>query len=129
MKKNYVRPTMVGERFVADEFVAACGDTEYGVYKFKCDAGASKPNYNTVYYETNNQPGLQQKGKNSDYHKTDWYHACGITHEASVKDEFIDGYCITPEGKTLSVVIWTEGGTNVHCTTLLNRDSWEVAKS
>lgn len=28
MKRTYVRPTMVGERFVANEYVAACGDTE-----------------------------------------------------------------------------------------------------
>ena len=38
MKRAYVRPTMVGERFVANEYVAACGDKEK-VYKFKCDAG------------------------------------------------------------------------------------------
>lgn len=25
MKRAYVRPTMVGERFVANEYVAACG--------------------------------------------------------------------------------------------------------
>lgn len=33
MKRAYVRPTMVGERFVANEYVAACGDKEK-VYKF-----------------------------------------------------------------------------------------------
>lgn len=27
MKRAYVRPTMVGERFVANEYVAACGIT------------------------------------------------------------------------------------------------------
>lgn len=32
MKRAYVRPTMVGERFVANEYVAACGDKEK-VYK------------------------------------------------------------------------------------------------
>lgn len=26
MKRAYVRPTMVGERFVANEYVAACGE-------------------------------------------------------------------------------------------------------
>ena len=30
MKRAYVRPTMVGERFVANEYVAACGDKEKG---------------------------------------------------------------------------------------------------
>ena len=37
MKRTYVRPTMVGERFVANEYVAACGDKNK-VYKFQCDA-------------------------------------------------------------------------------------------
>ena len=37
MKRTYVRPTMVGERFVANEYVAACHD-QNTVYKFKCDA-------------------------------------------------------------------------------------------
>lgn len=39
MKRAYVRPTMVGERFVANEYVAACGD-KGTVYKFNCDAPA-----------------------------------------------------------------------------------------
>lgn len=51
MKRAYVRPTMVGERFVANEYVAACGDKEK-VYKFKCDAGGGKSG--EVYLETNN---------------------------------------------------------------------------
>ena len=46
MKRAYVRPTMVGERFVANEYVAACGDTEYGKYKFTCDAA-----YQEMYIE------------------------------------------------------------------------------
>lgn len=37
MKRTYVRPTMVGERFVANEYVAACGE-ENKVYKFNCNA-------------------------------------------------------------------------------------------
>lgn len=32
MKRAYVRPTMVGERFVANEYVAACGDRCLGPY-------------------------------------------------------------------------------------------------
>lgn len=32
MKRAYVRPTMVGERFVANEYVAACGDTYLSGY-------------------------------------------------------------------------------------------------
>lgn len=55
MKRAYVRPTMVGERFVANEYVAACGD-KGKVYKFKCDAGGGKSG--KVYLETNGKEGL-----------------------------------------------------------------------
>ena len=37
MKRAYVRPTMVGERFVANEYVATCHDKNT-VYKFNCNA-------------------------------------------------------------------------------------------
>lgn len=53
MKRTYVRPTMVGERFVANEYVAACGDPEYGKYKFECNAGDPSHRYN-VYYKNDN---------------------------------------------------------------------------
>ena len=32
-------------------------------------------------------------------------------------------------GSRIDVVIWTEYGTNVHCTTNLDREDWETAKS
>lgn len=40
MKKRYVKPVMVGEEFLANEFVSACGKTESGEYIFTCDAPA-----------------------------------------------------------------------------------------
>lgn len=108
MKRAYVRPTMVGERFVANEYVAACGDTEYGKYKFTCDAGG---------------------GVSGD----EWlggYHACGTTHEASTTDDFQNGYYIPDGGDAVDVIIWRgKRGDNIHCTTNLNRDSWETTKS
>lgn len=57
MKRAYVRPTMVGERFVANEYVAACGDSGK-VYKFECNAGGGVPG--NVYQETNGESGLQR---------------------------------------------------------------------
>ena len=47
MKRTYVRPTMVGERFVANEYVAACGESGK-VYKFECNAPGGK-----LYYYPN----------------------------------------------------------------------------
>lgn len=88
MKRAYVRPTMVGERFVANEYVAACGDT---------------------YLSS--------------------YHACGITHDASTADKFLDGYYVRGL-KVTPVKVWRgEKGDNTHCTTKINIKEWETAKS
>lgn len=126
MKRAYVRPTMVGERFVANEYVAACGDTEYGKYKFTCDAGGGVSG--DVYRESNGKPGFQ-KGYGGD----EWlggYHACGTTHEANTTDDFQNGYYIPDGGDAVDVIIWRgKRGDNIHCTTNLNRDSWETTKS
>ena len=127
MKRAYVRPTMVGERFVANEYVAACGDSGT-VYKFKCNAGGGVSG--TVYVESNNQPGLQPYPK--------WlggdeclgsYHACGTTHEADTDDDFQRGYYVPYGGKAQDVIVWTAGGTNVHCTDNLDQNKWETSKS
>lgn len=129
MKRAYVRPTMVGERFVANEYVAACGGTEYGKYKFTCDAGGGA--LGIVYQETNGRPGLQRLATlNYPADKNlGLYHACGTTHEANTTDDFLNGY-YTNSGEVKDVIIWRgKSGRNVHCTTNLNRDSWETTKS
>lgn len=131
MKRAYVRPTMVGERFVANEYVAACGDTEYGKYKFTCDAGGGVSG--DVYRESNGKSGFQKGydllGDGGD----EWlggYHACGTTHEANTTDDFQNGYYIPDGGDAVDVIIWRgKRGDNIHCTTNLNRDSWETTKS
>lgn len=87
MKRAYVRPTMVGERFVANEYVAACGD-KGTVYKFKCDAGGGKSG--DVYLETNGRKGFQPLGDTY----LSGYHACGTTHDANTADVFLDGYYV-----------------------------------
>lgn len=114
----------------------ACGDSGT-TYLFECNAGGGKSG--TVYLETNGQPGLQ----------TDWggdrslggYYACGTQHEADSDDDFLEGYYVTKEyvgtwpfghyeDVTTEVIVWRgPWGTNVHCTTKLNMDEWETAKS
>ena len=141
MKKEYVRPTMIGERFAPNEYVAACGDSGT-TYLFKCDAGDGVSG--NVYLETNGVSGLQTTGQWIQTGDLPWqgywqeadkslggYHACGETHEADSKDSFLEGYYV-PYGssKVTSVIVWR--GThndNVHCTTNLDMNSWETAKS
>lgn len=129
MKREYVRPMMRGEVFAANEYVAACGD-ENMVYKFVCDAGWTGITGSGVY--TNGNDGMM--GTDDDVYLGN-YGKCGKTHEASTKDDFIDGYLIknilgVPAGRKVPVIIWRgENGDNVHCTTNLDQDSWETAKS
>ena len=127
MKRAYVRPAMVGERFVANEYVAACDDSGT-VYKFKCDAGGGKSG--SVYLETNGKLGFQEGflGIEGDRYLSR-YHACGITHDADTLDDFLDGYYVR-NGNVTQVKVWRgEKGDNTHCTENINMNTWETAKS
>ena len=129
MKRAYVRPTMVGERFVANEYVAACGD--HGtVYNFVCNAGEKSKKYNVYYYKNGRKRYIASNIHfGAQFHD---YHPCDATHEANVKDEFIIGYIDDQETWTdekIPVIIWTNNGTDVHCTGNLEISEWETAKS
>lgn len=132
MKRAYVRPTMVGERFVANEYVAACGDTEYGKYKFECNAGDPYRRYNVYYKSDNGRNVYIAKNGFLSGAQFSSYHPCKATHAADTKDEFISGFIddqSTRVDEKIPVIIWTDHGTDVHCTANLNRDSWETTKS
>ena len=74
--KKWSRPVTMVQKFEANEYVAACGDSGF---------------YDGYMY-------LQDwRGNNS--------------------------------GSPIDVVIWTDRGTDVHCTTNLDMDEWETAKS
>lgn len=120
MRKEWMEPVIEVQEFVANEYVASCGNSGV-VYKFKCDAG--KGSY-AVYVDTNNNGKLDRKD-----HWLGDYHACGATHDASVRDEFLNGF-IYRGGEYTPVVIWRgEDGHNIHCTTELDINKWTTAKS
>jgi len=140
MKKEYVAPTMVCEEFAANEYVAACGDSGV-VYKFKCNAGSRSSKYNV--YLADGSPyctsGLDFGNKN--IRGWDYYHPCYDAdsqqgyHEADSDTGFVKGYMYKQDrygnntGSKIDVIIWTENYTNCHCTTDLDMNSWETAKS
>ena len=107
------------------------------VYKFKCTAGGGT--LGSVYQETNGRDGLQTRGGwgyRADRELTDWswsyYYACNETHEADSTDDFLNGYyCANGNTrKAQQVIIWRgASGHNIHCTTNLDKNSWETAKS
>lgn len=136
-RRVWIRPLTEVQKFEANEYVAACGDSGV-VYKFKCDAGGGVSG--NVYVESNEVDGLQTHGKWVGGWGGHWqpaddslggYHACGTTHEADSDDEFLNGYYVPyGSGNVTPVIIWKGPyNDNVHCTTNLDQDSWETAKS
>ena len=135
--KSYKKPVLNVERFTANEFVAACGDS--GVtYLFTCDAGGG--DFGSVYVESNGVDGLQTRrervgGWGGHWQEADLrlgdYHACGTTHEADSDDDFLNGYYVPYWSDNVTKVIIWRGpyNDNVHCTTNLDKNSWETAKS
>lgn len=137
MTKNvWVQPQTVVQQFVANEAVAACGDTN-NEYIFQCDAMGGI--LGAVYYDNGNgefDPRIPIANPNGDRLMGTGYHACGEKHTTQVGDEFIKGWYITGgDGITggewvKEVIIWRGvEGNNIHCTTNLDQNSWETAKS
>lgn len=131
-KQKWVRPQAIVQEFVANEYVAACGDSGT-IYKFKCNAGRWYKKY-AVKDSSGNiatisgrymDGGISWRGQ--------YYHPCGETHEAPSNSGFLTDYHIddasTKDDENISVIIWTDNGTNVHCTTELDMNSWETVKS
>lgn len=131
MKKEWIRPLTEIQVFVANEYIAACGE-ENKVYKFTCDAGGGVSG--KVYLETNGVEGLQTSRRGGDRYLSG-YHACGTTHEASTTDEFLQGYYVVEGGwfekdTVTPVIVWRgPKGDNTHCTENLDMSSWVTAKS
>ena len=139
--KVWRRPLTEVQKFEANEYVAACGESGV-VYKFKCDAGGGV--YGSVYEETNGIPGLQT-GRGGDTELAEYsngwlgesgFYACNKEHEAESNNAFVNGYyCAKGDTKNpVNVIVWKEPRglwlpDNIHCTTNLDKDSWETAKS
>ena len=140
-ERVWQRPLTEVQKFEANEYVAACGESGV-VYKFKCDAGGGV--YGSVYEETNGIPGLQT-GRGGDTELAEYsnslfgesgFYACNKEHEAESNNAFVNGYyCAKGNTKNpVNVIVWKEPRgwwmpDNIHCTTNLDKDSWETAKS
>lgn len=130
MKEMWTEPRIEVQKFAANEYVAACGDS--GVtYYFKCDAGEP--------YQYGSMLGIPLIDDHPYKVTTDEgrvltrsYGPCDETHVAESDSGFLHGYIdntYTEEDEHIEVVIWTEYGRNVHCTTQLNMNEWVTAKS
>lgn len=128
--KVWKRPLTVVQKFEANEYIAACGDTN-NEYIFKCDAMGGVTG--TVFSSDGDD-------RFEPFYGDSWmgtgYHACGEEHVTQTGDEFIEGWYVTGwDGITggewvEKVIIWRgPDGNNIHCTTNLDKNSWETAKS
>jgi len=129
MRKEWMEPVIEVQEFVANEYVAACGDSGT-VYKFTCDAPRGWLYY---YPESDGQIDGNYTGSGSQKFIGN-YHPCGRTHEASVTDDFYDGFVdYNGNGKPDTgeeVIVWRgPKNNNGHATTNLNMSSWTTAKS
>lgn len=129
MRKEWMEPVIEVQEFVANEYVAACGDSGT-VYKFTCDAPRGWLYY---YPESDGQIDGNYTGSGSQKFIGN-YHPCGRTHEASVTDDFYDGFVdYNWNGKPDTgeeVIVWRgPKNNNGHATTNLNMSSWTTAKS
>ncbi len=123
--KTWMSPKMEMMKFEANEYVAACGDTEYGKYLFDCDAKAG----NLWYYDEDGVPT-----------KLGSYTPCPYTHKTAASSDFVDGFVDYNKngqedpGEKVIVCLeyhWLsdEYITNWHATTNLDQESWETTKS
>lgn len=126
-KKVWRRPLTDVQKFEANEYVAACGDTGYGNYLFECDAPEGQ-----LYYYRTNWWGEEEAAYIGSYTP------CSRKHEAARESEFPDGFVDYNwngrEDEGEAVIVWIERGPwggirNAHATTNLDRDSWEIAHS
>lgn len=133
--KTWTKPLAEVEQFMANEYVAAaCGD-QWTVYKFKCNAGSE---YSSYHVYLNGPDGIAHTADDVDWSarsgRLKTYSPCGATHEASTKEDFPAGYMYryrngSNTGDPINVIVWTENGSNTHCTTDLDMNKWETAKS
>ena len=137
MKKQYSSPNLMEEQFAANKYVAACDHgTHYGNYKFECNAGDPGHGYWIHQKKTNIWGNIKYERINGEYYGPRGYYyfsPCNKTHESPTTDDYLTGYFLddmsTSEIESIPVIIWTAGGTNLHATENLNRDSWVVDRS
>ncbi len=132
-KREWVRPLTLAQRFEANEYVAACGDSGT-VYNFECNATAG-----TLYYYPTSDgtiDGTYSGSGNASLLGN--YSPCGATHEASGTNVFFDGFVDRNNNRRCDsgeeVIVWIEYNnrgqvSNAHATTNLDMTSWSTAKS
>ena len=129
MRKEWMEPVIEVQEFVANEYVAACGDKGM-VYKFECNA----PKGWLYYYPKSDGQINGEYTVNGSAKFLGYYHPCNAKHTASTTSAFYDGFVdYNRNGKQDAkegVIVWLGPENNDgHATNKLDMNSWETAKS
>lgn len=79
MKKTYMKPIMMGERFMANTYVAAC-------YKIKCTTPNGNDSYTHLYNDTNGNGQLDDADELL-YSRSNGFFGCNKWHKGVIQDE------------------------------------------
>lgn len=132
--KRYDRPMMDVQMFVANEYVAACGDSGT-VYKFECDADGGTLYYYPQYRVVSGEAFSPEVAKQKSRDRLGSFDPCPASHEAESTNSFYWGFIDYDKDQahdhdTETVIVWRgPWGINGHATKNLDMDSWETAKS
>lgn len=128
-KRIWTKPQAVVEQFMANEYVAACGDSGK-VYYFECTAKAG----NLYYYREGDGTIDGVYTGTGRARLLGSYHPCSAKHEAESTNPFYDGFVDYNRNercdKGEEVIVWRgPRNDNGHATAELDMSSWETAKS
>lgn len=133
-KRAYSKPILESETFVPQSYCRVCAnDGIHREYLFECNAGDTGTSYN-VYF-SNGTPYASSNANEEWYAEFTGYHPCKATHRASSDSGFEKGYMYKQDwwgnntDNRIDVIIWTDNGTDVHCTTNLDMNEWDTSKS
>ena len=135
MKTRWEEPKILVQKFMPNEYVAACGDGHVS-YNFVCDAPAG-----TLYYYPISDGKIDGVYEGNDgAEKMGSYTPCSATHAAPTTDDFYDGFVDRNRNKHQDpgegVIVWRNyelsifgGYWNGHATANLDMNSWTTDKS
>jgi hypothetical protein len=147
MKKIYEKPAMQAEAFVANTYCTDCSDEShsYVTYLFDCGNGLDDTPY-YIHDGNGNYATIDGKryGPRTQYTIRTWYYEpCYEHHEVTVKKghdviaenpDILSGYYLDKAYTTgtlekIPVILWTNKGTNMHATVVLDPHEWQETKS
>ena len=135
MKKRWEEPRILVQKFMPNEYVAACGDGHVS-YNFVCDAPAG-----TLYYYPRSDGKIDGVYEGNDRaERMGSYTPCSATHAAPTTDDFYDGFVDRNRNGRQDlgegVIVWRNyesfilgGYWNGHATANLDMNSWTTDKS